>query len=99
MCQRPSVVSTVGHILHLVQVSVNCLQNAKSAVCVKIYHMLWSCCKTELSKSRPVVMLFVFQVKSCPIYRAKAVNVIMSCNVMSEISGQQLGLACLYTCC
>jgi hypothetical protein len=91
MCQRPSVVSTVGHILLLVQVSVNCLQNAKSTVCEKICHVPWSRCKTECVavKSRPVVML---SFKSCPIYRAKGANVIMWCNVMS--GSQWIGPAC-----
>jgi hypothetical protein len=91
MCQRPSAVSTVSHILHPVQVSVSCLQNAKSVMYVKIYHMPWSRHKTEcVAKSRPVVML---SFKSCPIYGAKAVNVIMSCNETSGSPVARSGLS------
>ena len=67
LCQRPFLVSIAGHIPHLVKMSVNCLRNTKSAVCVNICLVPWSHRKMEyvaVFKSRPAVMRYVFQVVS-----------------------------------
>ena len=42
VCQRQFLVSIVGYILRLHQVSVNCLQNTEHTVCVKLCLMSWS---------------------------------------------------------
>jgi hypothetical protein len=65
-CQKQSLVSTVGHILRLRQVSVSCRQNAENRVCVKICLMSWSrykadCVAVWVSTSSHVVSFI-----SCP---------------------------------
>ena len=61
---KDSLVSIVGHILRLRQVSVNYLQNAENAVCVKICLVSWSrrrtdCVAVWVSTSSHVVCLSI----------------------------------------
>jgi hypothetical protein len=63
VCQRRSLFFTVGNTSRPSQVCLNCLQNAKNAVCVKTCLVSWSHCKRVcVAKSNPVVIKCVFQV-------------------------------------
>ena len=56
VCKRQSLVSIVGHILRLCQVSVNCLQNAENTICVKMCLVSWSGHKKDCPSRRSLVV-------------------------------------------